>query len=540
MDSVDRPVYNVSDNVPPSVFVLSILQHFFVLAVYMTYPVIITKAIGGGEDLSTFLISATLLGSGIATILQSVRATGSGHIFPMVPNSSYLPASVLAATAGGLPLLYGMMIFTGFLEVLMSRLTRYFRVLFPGEVAGVVMFLLGIAIIPFSFPLFFGSVNGSPLDPFATLVGCITLGSMIILSILKRKIFKFYAVLIGIGIGLVSSVLLGVLTLADVQAAGTFELFAIPNPIGIVSYHFDIGLLVPFAVGMLCVMLKSAGNITLLDEYTGETNKNNLRRGIFSEGVGAMICSAIGGIGIGSSASNTGLIPGTGIASRRIGLGLGVFLVICGFLPVIGWFFHVMPEPVLGAVVIYAIAFIMIGGLQSISARILDNRRIFVVILPIMIGVSSAVCPYLYTGMPETIQLFFASPLTSGAICVIVIGLLFKIGIPNHMTISFGAQPAVEASQLIFECGRSWTMDKTQMFQITHHVQALIQALPEGTVPTALEMTLKSSTGSLRADLAVSGPVDETVMQTTGQYPAVVTVVDKAGRTVVRAGYLVL
>ncbi|HJK15005.1 MAG TPA: hypothetical protein O0X82_02450, partial [Methanocorpusculum sp.] len=55
MDFADRPVYNVGDNVPPSVLVLSILQHFFVLAVYMTYPVIITKAINGGEDLSTFL-----------------------------------------------------------------------------------------------------------------------------------------------------------------------------------------------------------------------------------------------------------------------------------------------------------------------------------------------------------------------------------------------------------------------------------------------------------------------------------------------------
>ena len=383
MDSADRPVYNVGDNVPPSVLVLSILQHFFVLAVYMTYPVIITKAINGGEDLSTFLISATLIGSGIATILQAIRYTGCGYIFPMVPNSSYLPASMLAATAGGLPLLYGMMIVSGFLEMILSRLTRYFRVLFPGEVVGVVMFMLGLAIIPFSFPLFFGSGDTGPLDPAATAVGIITLGSMIILGIQHQKIFRFYAVLIGIIIGFASSVLFGVLTLADIESAGSTSLFSIPNPVGIVSYSFDVGLLIPFAIGMLCVMLKSAGNIALLDEYTGETGRGNLRRGILSEGFGAAVCSAIGGIGIGSSASNTGLIPGTGIASRKIGLGLGLFLIICGFLPAIGWFFHIMPEPIMGAVVIYAIAFIMLGGVQSISSRVLDNRRTFVVILPL-------------------------------------------------------------------------------------------------------------------------------------------------------------
>ena len=78
MDFADRPVYNVGDNVPPSVLVLSILQHFFVLAVYMTYPVIIPKAINGGVDLSTFLISANLIGSGISTFLQAISYTGCG------------------------------------------------------------------------------------------------------------------------------------------------------------------------------------------------------------------------------------------------------------------------------------------------------------------------------------------------------------------------------------------------------------------------------------------------------------------------------
>lgn len=540
MDSADRPVYNVGDNVPPSVLVLSILQHFFVLAVYMTYPVIITKAINGGEDLSTFLISATLIGSGIATILQAIRYTGCGYIFPMVPNSSYLPASMLAATAGGLPLLYGMMIVSGFLEMILSRLTRYFRVLFPGEVVGVVMFMLGLAIIPFSFPLFFGSGDTGPLDPAATAVGIITLGSMIILGIQHQKIFRFYAVLIGIIIGFASSVLFGVLTLADIESAGSTPLFSIPNPVGIVSYSFDVGLLIPFAIGMLCVMLKSAGNIALLDEYTGETGRGNLRRGILSEGFGAAVCSAIGGIGIGSSASNTGLIPGTGIASRKIGLGLGLFLIICGFLPAIGWFFHIMPEPIMGAVVIYAIAFIMLGGVQSISSRVLDNRRTFVVILPIMIGVSSVMCPNLYTALPETIQLFFASPLTSGAIFVVVLGLLFKIGLPTHNTIRFGDHPEADVSRLLLDCGRLWTMDKTQMFQIIHHIQALIRAMPEGMHPEQLTLTLKNSTGALTAELIVPGPVDEAAMKSAGHYPATVTIATDAGKTIIRSGYLMI
>ncbi len=187
----DEPIYNVHDKVPLGTTVLTILQHFFVLAVYMTYPVIISNSIGGSTDLTMFLISATLIGSGVATILQSFAKTGAGHLLPMVPNSSYLPASLLAATAGGLPLMYGMLIISGLFEMVISRFTKFFRIVFPNEVTGVVLFLLGIAIVPFAFPLFFGSFDSGPLDPASTVVGIITLSATILLSVIPRRFFKF-------------------------------------------------------------------------------------------------------------------------------------------------------------------------------------------------------------------------------------------------------------------------------------------------------------------------------------------------------------
>ena len=85
------------------------------------------------------------------------------------------------------------------------------------------------------------------------------------------------------------SCVLEVSTRAHIEAAGASYLFSVPSPVGFVGYRFDVGLLIPFAIGMLCVMLKSAGNIALLDEYTGETGRGNLRRGILSEGFGAAV-----------------------------------------------------------------------------------------------------------------------------------------------------------------------------------------------------------------------------------------------------------
>lgn len=461
----DEPIYNVNDRVPLGTTVLTILQHFFVLAVYMTYPVIISNSIGGSTDLTMFLISATLIGSGIATILQSFSKTGAGHLLPMVPNSSYLPASLLAATAGGLPLLYGMLIISGLFKMVIGRFTKFFRIVFPNEVTGVVLFLLGIAIVPFAFPLFFGSTNTGPLDPASTVVGIITLSTTILLSVIPRRFFKFYAILIGIVIGMAASVFLGVFHLETLHEITSLSVFWIPNPIGIVSYSFDFALLIPFTIAMICVMLKSVGNISLLNAYTKEGEKNTLKNGLMSEGAG---------VAIGSSSGAMGLVVGTGIAAKRIGLGLGVFLILCGFLPAIGWVFHILPKPILGATLLYVVTFVMVTGIQSISSRMLDPRRKFVVILPILIGVSSAVCPYLYAGLPKTLALFFASPLTSGSMAVLILGLVLKIGIRKHRSFDFSKEANLQ--KFLFECGRQWTLDRMQVLSIANHLQSVANA----------------------------------------------------------------
>ncbi|HJJ26978.1 MAG TPA: purine/pyrimidine permease [Methanocorpusculum sp.] len=458
------PVYNINDKLPLSTLILTILQHFFALAVYITYPVIISGAVCGSEDVTTTLISATLVGCGVATILQALRRVGSGHVLPIIPNSSYLPASLLAATGGGLPMLYGMLVAGGLIEMIISRFTRFFRFIFPTEVCGTVLFLLGIAIVPFAFPLFLGSTDSSPLDAASAAVGIITLASMIILSVIKKRIFKFYSTLIGIIIGFIAATALGVFRLESFTEISSLTPFAVPEFAFLTGYDFSPALLAPFIIAVICIVMKTAGNITLLNSYTGNTDKKSLRKGLFAEGAGLLISGVLGGIGTGTSSSAAGLVVSTGVASRRVGFGLGILLIICGFMPFFGWLFHLIPKPILGAVLIYAVVFVMMSGISSIASRVLDPRRIFVVLLPILIGVSSAVCPYLYSELPKWAELFFASPLTAGSFAAVVLGLVLKIGIPHHKMLM--TSDTKEIRKFVFECAGLWTLDKTQTAEL--------------------------------------------------------------------------
>ena len=487
----EGPVYNVNDRMPKSTLVLTVLQHIFSMAVYMSYPVIIVNAMNGDSSLSIYLISVTLFGCGIATILQAFRKTGTGYFLPMIPNSTYLPASLLAVSTGGLPLLYSMLVISGVLEMVLSRCTKFFRMIFPEEIVGVVLFLLGIAIIPFAFPLFFGSTDSSPLDPVCTAVGVITLVSMIACSLIPKQFFKFYSILIGLVIGFISAILLGVFPLETFATISEVAPFAVPNPFAFVSFSFDAGLLIPFVIAIICILLKTSGNISLMSAYTKAGDRNTLKHGLLAEGAGVAFTGAIGGIGIGSCSSSVGLAIGTGIASRKVGIGVGLVMIFAAFFPCVGWFFDILPKPVLGAVLLYAVNFVMISGIQSISSRMLDTRRTFVVILPILIGVSSAVCPYLYTGLPDVLQLFFTSPLTAGSVAAIILGLCFKIGIPAHKSLVLPG----DVHGFVFDCGKMWTLDKTQVVRISHNLEGYLAGAKE------VKLTLHSGHSMLRAEI---------------------------------------
>ncbi|HJJ57431.1 MAG TPA: purine/pyrimidine permease [Methanocorpusculum sp.] len=497
----NAPIYNIDDKIPIGTLILTILQHFFALAVYMTYPVIITTSIGGGVEMTTMLISVTVIGCGIATILQALSRIGSGYLLPIIPNSSYLPASLLAATGGGLPMLYGMYIFAGLFEIVLSRLSKFFRFIFPEEIVGVVLLLLGIAIVPFAFPLFFGSVDNGALNPAATAVGIITLSTMIILSLIPKRIFKFYSILIGIVIGGVSSVLLGVFSLERFGEIANLSVFSVPNFAFFQGYAFDPSLLAPFIIGVICIVMKSTGNFTMIKNYTKKGDRKTISRGLFAEGLGLGITGALGGIGVGTSSSAAGMVVSTGIASKKVGIGLGILLIICGFFPIFGWIFSIIPHPILGAILLYAVAFVMISGIQSISSRYLDSRRTFVVTLPILVGVSSAVCSYLYMDLPSWVEILFSSALTSGSFFAVFLGLVFKLGISRHR---YGDLSQKSLSDYMEDAGKAWTLDKNQIHKIVDELEEYDAK--------EISLTLSRSWDSLTVLLKLDGKEEKKIM----------------------------
>ena len=110
---------------------------------------------------------------------------GSGYLCPPIFAAPYLPAAVLALQAGGLPLMFGMTIFAGFVEITVSRLFRPLRPFFPPEIAGFVVVMIGVTIGILGFRSMFASSAIS--GPVSYGVGAVTLGTMVALNASLRS-----------------------------------------------------------------------------------------------------------------------------------------------------------------------------------------------------------------------------------------------------------------------------------------------------------------------------------------------------------------
>ncbi len=447
-------IYSVDEkpsNVP--LFLLG-LQHVFIISISLIFPVVIVKTIGGSDADAMFMVSMGMLAAGLTTILQSYgkHGIGSGYLCPSLCGPSYLSSAVMAAQTGGLHLLYGMIFLSGIAESLLSRVITKLRVLFPAEVTGVVVTFVGIAVLPIAFPRFIGyNAETGFINTTDLFIAIVTLAIMISLNLYTKGKIKLYCVLIGMIFGYLLSAMLGILNYSHIERILDAPVLGFPD-LSHFGLAFNITLLIPFLIAMICSTLKSIGDITTCQRANDldwrRPDMKNLSDGILTDGLADVISGLLGTFSQSTSSSNIGLSIGTGATSRYIGYSIGIVLIILSCFPKLAMLFVIMPSPVMGAALLYTVCFMVMAGLQIIMSRMMDIRKTFVVGLSFLVGLS-AMTPVFYSNVPEIIRPIFASTLSLATITVILLNLIMRVGIKSSKVLEIN--PKENNTQKIFD-----------------------------------------------------------------------------------------
>ncbi|MCD4772967.1 MAG: purine/pyrimidine permease [Bacteroidales bacterium] len=437
-------IYGLNDKPPIGTTILLGLQHVMIFFIGLIMPVIIVNELGDAISHQTArsFISLTMIAGGITTILQASKKgpIGSGYLCPSVSGPSYLSASLMAVHTGGLSLLFGMTGFVGLVESLFSRVMHKLRFMFPPEVTGVVVALVGIVVVPLSVRSLVGlGHNDTISSPHEIIVGIVTFSIMVGLNIYSKGKLKLYCTLIGMISGYLLAYILGIIPQSVLHHhVGEPDFFAIPY-IRNMSWSFDFAFVIPFVIAALCSTLKTVGDIAtcqkINDKNWHRIDMKSASGGILADGIGGIIPGLIGGFGQSTSSSNVGLSVATASTSRRIAYSAGILFILLAFFPQLANIFIIMPKPVMGATLIFAVSFMIIQGFQIMMSRMLDARKIFVIGASLIFGLSADMVPEVYQNVHHWIKPVFSSSLSLGAITAVVLNLILRIGISKHQTL---------------------------------------------------------------------------------------------------------
>ena len=426
------------DEAPPWPLRLTLaFQHVLAISVGWVYVVVAVNVIGGTPGLAQGLIRMSMIASGVATILQMGRgAVGSGYLCPSSCSLTYLAPSILAVRTGGLSLLFGMTTLAGAFTAVLSRFIRRVRWMFPPDVTGLIVAIVGMQLVSLGVPRFLGYTSrGSVALPHSAYVGILTLVVMVISTVWFKGKLKLFPMALALATGFVSALAFGLVTWSELRAQLAQPLFGIPMRPA-VGFSVDIALLVPFLLIATAATLKTVGDLTLCQKMNDlewkRTEMKSVSGGVMANSIGTIIAGLMGGLAQNTASASIGLSLATATASRAVLLPAGLMTIALAFFPVLAGMFAFIPVPVMGAVLIYTACFLVLGGLQVLTTRMLDARRILAVGIAFVFGLSVEIAPDLYRNVPEMLRPLFASSAALATVLVVMLNMLFRIGVKKR------------------------------------------------------------------------------------------------------------
>ena len=428
-------IYGVDDSVPPGALALLAVQHIFLMSSSIVLPIVLVNEIGGSFMDVRAVVALTMIACGIGTILQALRlpGLGSGFLCPNLCGPNFFAASMTAAWLGGIPLMRGMTIFAGLVEIVFARFVHRLAFLFPAEVTGLVVFMVGVGLIPVGVSRFLHiDFSGEPIDNASLMVAVATLFIMIALNVWGGKQIKLYALLIGMAAGYVLSAATGQLTMEMFAEVSRTPWFGVPQLDSMFELSFDWSLAPLFIIVSICGALKSYGNLVLCEKVNDEDWKEpdmpRIGRGLTADGLCVTLSGVLGGLPSDTSASNVTFSAASGATARVIGFAAGGLFAVLGFSPKLSALLSIMPAPVSGAILVFVVCFMMISGLAIMLANKLDTRKTFVLGTALCFGLSLDILPQLYASVTPWMRPLFESSLTLSTVVAVILFQLLRFG----------------------------------------------------------------------------------------------------------------
>ncbi|MBF2718667.1 purine permease [Psychrobacter sp. NG254] len=430
-------LYRLHDRPTPIKAFLGAIQHVLAAFVGIITPsLIIGGTLGLGEHIP-YLLSMSLIVSGVATFIQTrkIGPVGSGLMALQGTSFGFL-AAVLAAgfvvkNRGGGPeeilsVIFGVSFLGAFVEIFLSQFITKLKSFMSPIVTGCVIVTIGLSLTKVGLTDLAGGFGAEDFGSIPNLLlGGGVLVSVVLISIINNKVIRSSAIFIGLMLGLIAAVFMGRIDFSLVSEAA---FFTIPIPFKY-GFGFDWQAFIPIAFMYIITSIETSGDLTATSMISGEPIKGPLyekriKGGVLGDGVNSLIAAVFNTFPVTTFSQNNGVIQMTGIASRYVGFYVGGILCLMGLFPVLGAIFTQLPKPVVGGVTLLMFATVATAGIRILSTVDFTHRNVLIIATSLGLATGIAFVPDVLSQTPQFFQNIFGSAVTMSGIVAITLDMV--------------------------------------------------------------------------------------------------------------------
>ncbi|MDN6622039.1 MAG: purine permease, partial [Lactococcus sp.] len=350
------------------------LQHL--LAMYsgsILVPIMIAGALGYSSKELTYLISTDIFMCGVATFLQLQVNKYFGIGLPVVLGvafQSVAPLSIIGAKLGS-GAIFGSIIVSGIIVILISGVFSKVRKFFPPLVTGSVITTIGLTLVPVAMGNMGNNVPKPQLS--SVILAVLTILIILVIHALTTGFIRSIAILIGLIVGTIVAVFMGIVDFSPIAQA---PILHVPTPFFFGKPIFDLSSILMMTIISLVSMVESTGVYLALSDITGEEiTETRLRNGYRAEGFAVALGGIFNTFPYTGFSQNVGLVQLSGIKTRRPIFYTAGFLVLLGLLPKFGAVAQIIPSPVLGGAMLVMFGMVTIQGIRMLGQVNFNNEH---------------------------------------------------------------------------------------------------------------------------------------------------------------------
>ncbi|MCG2127847.1 purine permease [Staphylococcus epidermidis] len=407
-------------------FILSVQHLLAMYAGAILVPIIVGTSLKFSAEEIAYLVTVDIFMCGVATFLQANKVTGTG--LPIVLGCTFTAVApmILIGQTKGLDVLYGSLLISGILVVLIAPFFSYLVKFFPPVVTGSVVTIIGINLMPVAMNYLAGGEGAKNYgDTKNLMLGGITLLIILILQRFTKGFLKSIAILIGLAIG---TALAGIFGMVDIKQVGDAHWFGFPVPFRFSGFGFDVSSILVFFIVAVVSLIESTGVYHALSEITGKKlERKDFRKGYTAEGLAIILGSIFNAFPYTAYSQNVGLVSLSGAKKNNVIYGMVILLLICGCIPKLGALANIIPLPVLGGAMIAMFGMVMAYGVSILGNINFQNQNnLLVIAISVGLGAGISAVPQAFKGLGEQFAWLTQNGIVLGAISAIILNFFFN------------------------------------------------------------------------------------------------------------------